>query len=467
MDPDKFVLKNGPDAFRDLVKKAQPWYLHSLQKLLIHNPETAKETDQLIRGFLVITAAIHDPIYKDICNREFIKATQALNIHIGLESIEEVQNCIEQERLRKEREEMFLSLMAKTTNLQQQGHPEKAFKLLKDGIKEISETFSTENYKAVLAPITEDSLKEELAQRPDSLNTGYMIGQHETPILLPPGALTFICGPTGSGKTALTLNTILKAAKRHPDRFFILITIEENWAAVTIKLLSIYCGEKLANNNKASLYSFFKNDTDEYISGEARETFHKNKDDFFNNYLATGRVNVQYTDGDVESILDMVTFVQKNSKLPVGAVFIDYMQLLHLSPEKHRFNSRQEELKKVCLILKDYAVETNLPIVLGAQFNREVKNLLQMDPTRIGEAGDIERIASLIIGIWNNKTDGICSKEEKEEVECITYRERETLFVKILKNRDGEVGIQGLLHFDGNIGRISNKNIITGPEKEL
>ena len=33
-------------------------------------------------------------------------------------------------------------------------------------------------------------------------------------------------------------------------------------------------------------------------------------------------------------------------------------------------------------ILKDVAVETGLPIILGAQFNREVVNLLKMHPTK-------------------------------------------------------------------------------------
>jgi len=156
-----------------------------------------------------------------------------------------------------------------------------------------------------------------------------------------------------------------------------------------------------------------------------------------------------------------------NAELPVGIIFIDYMQLLTLSQGKYRFSSRQEELKKICLILKDFSVETQLPIILGAQFNREVTNLLALDQTRIGEAGDIERIANLILGIWNNNFEGIASPPEKKEINRIVGGLKDSIYVKVLKNRDGRVGQSGLLHFEGNTGRISNINDSTGPETEL
>ena len=53
-------------------------------------------------------------------------------------------------------------------------------------------------------------------------------------------------------------------------------------------------------------------------------------------------------------------------------------------------------------MLKDVSVNTGLPIVLGSQFNRTVTNHLELVNTNLGEAGDIERGANLILAIWNN-----------------------------------------------------------------
>jgi len=46
------------------------------------------------------------------------------------------------------------------------------------------------------------------------------------------------------------------------------------------------------------------------------------------------------------------------------------MQLLSLLNKKNI--QRQEELKQICLMLKDCAVDTGLPVLLAAQFNRTV-----------------------------------------------------------------------------------------------
>ncbi len=75
------------------------------------------------------------------------------------------------------------------------------------------------------------------------------------------------------------------------------------------------------------------------------------------------------------------------------------MQLLHKGQlGKNKYGSRQEEIKQICLDLKDVAVETGLPLILGAQFNREVVNPARLHYTKIREAADIEQIANLIIG---------------------------------------------------------------------
>ena len=109
--------------------------------------------------------------------------------------------------------------------------------------------------------------------------------------------------------------------------------------------------------------------------------------------------------------------------------------------------------------LKEISVETGLTIILGAQFNREVCNPERMSPIRIGEAGDIERVANLIIGFWNGNFDPPLSMMTQAESDLINQRgscEPNQLYATILKNRAGEVGGVAKLRFNGSSGRISN-----------
>ena len=134
------------------------------------------------------------------------------------------------------------------------------------------------------------------------------------------------------------------------------------------------------------------------------------------------------------------------------------MQLLNLPEGKYKTYSRQEELKQICISLKDIAVETGLPIILGAQFNRTVTNQLHLHATKIGEAGDIERIANLIIGFWNNNFKTIATEGEIKDINLKGCFTPDTIYTTVLKNRGGIVGKEELLSFNGNTGKISNQS---------
>ena len=79
----------------------------------------------------------------------------------------------------------------------------------------------------------------------------------------------------------------------------------------------------------------------------------------------------------------------------------------------------------------------------------------------IGEAGDIERAANLVLGIWNGKFKPEIGKaSEGKDIAALgfnaeTLLNEGKLYIEILKNRDGEAGISGFLDFDGNTGKIS------------
>jgi hypothetical protein len=102
--------------------------------------------------------------------------------------------------------------------------------------------------------------------------------------------------------------------------------------------------------------------------------------------------------------------------------------------------------------LNQVAIETGLPIIVAAQFNRSVTNKHLLHATNLSETGDIERIASLIIGFWNSncpsKPASSGSARNDEDVP-------NTLHVEVLKHRDGELlNMKGTWGFDGNQSRI-------------
>ena len=81
-----------------------------------------------------------------------------------------------------------------------------------------------------------------------------------------------------------------------------------------------------------------------------------------------------------------------------------------------------------------------------------------MHATNIGEAGDIERIANLIIGFWNNNFTSVGTEGELNSIKKLNLP-KDSIYIKVLKNRAGRVGQEELLSYNGNTGKISNQNI--------
>ena len=104
-------------------------------------------------------------------------------------------------------------------------------------------------------------------------------------------------------------------------------------------------------------------------------------------------------------------------------------------------------------MLKDCAHKTGLPIILAAQFNRNVTAEADLSPVNIRESADIEQIASLIVGMFNrnfttmSRTGNIGKDGKVKEKESVIYFE-------ILKGRNVGSGHSSIMDFDGNKGLI-------------
>jgi replicative DNA helicase len=347
--------------------------------------------------------------------------------------------------------------------LQEKGDTNKALELLNDKLKEVKQKDKATEFSKLLLPTSEAQMLAEEALQPDSLNTGYLIGKDE--LFLPGGAITVCAAPTNHGKTIFLINTALEVAERYPDKRFVFFTYEERATSIIQYFLNTYMDINLNSSERANrrvIKDYFKTQSTQYIADKNLDYFKAKKAEFFETYLQTGRILIKYVDYTSEELVSSVEYLRK--EIPnLGGVFIDYFQLLKAQKEK---NMRQEELKQICLSLKDVAIDTGLPLCIAAQFNREVTNLMRLHPTNISEAGDIERIVNTLIGLWNMDKKPVLkgiTDAERDEINTrlktrgVLGQIEGNMYLEILKSRDLPTGAFSFLDFNGNTGKLKNR----------
>lgn len=288
------------------------------------------------------------------------------------------------------------------------------------------------SYQKFIQPYSEKDMVKEIKSRADDISTGYFAGTTE--IFIPAGALSVVAAPTGHGKTAFQINTCLNILQNNPEKIVYFFSLEESRASIATLFLNTYIGKDISKNNRRSIEGFYKKGSKEFIREESRNTFEEKKGEFFSGLIDNGRLNIHYEDMRAEQFVNTIRFLKNHdTEKRIALICIDYMQLLNLA--NPRSFSRQEELKSICMMLKDCAVTTGFPILLGAQFNRTVQSKDDTHLTRIGEAGDIERVTNTGIGLFKDGTN---------------------LHVKIMKGRKDGDGHAGRLQFEGNSGKITS-----------
>ena len=458
-DPDRLIKESGVKAFKEAIKRALPYYEYRLQETLkkygkIENERglQPKDIDNLLDEVVETASNIPDATDRDRYKKLFTSLDAIKELGISEESLSITVDKLTSTRDKEAQAKDFKKLLLDVTQLQDKGETDKALELLNSKVKEVKLKDKATEFSSLMKPIKEDELRERQVNKPESINSGYIIG--EEPLLLPSGAISIFTAPTSHGKTTFLINLALNVATTSPDKETYLFSYEEDGDSILINALNTYLDVEISHNNRRTLKSYFTTNSTEYIKSESREYFTTNKDKFFRELIETRRLNIHYTSYNSDTLVEAIRYLHKHAK--PGAIFIDYIQLLNLPEGKYKTYSRQEEIKEICIALKDVAVETGLPIILGAQFNREVVNQLRIHATKIGEAGDIERIASLIVGFWNNNFKPLGTLGELHEIENKGATTPDTLYATILKNRGGIVGLEEILSFNGNTGKIKN-----------
>ena len=323
---------------------------------------------------------------------------------------------------------------------------EAAAALFRDGEKEAAEAALREiakersragagTFAELLEGQTEAALREHIRNAPPTLETSYRleVEGRKTALKLPAGGLSIFAARPGHGKSRMLVNLALDICKKHPGEVYY-FTYEESREKVTLKALNTHLNSDFSgtmyDTNEEALEGYFKGEGD--AIRPAAVDFEKDKKEFFA-LIEERRLNILFSEMRAESLAEAIRYLHQRRN--VSAVFVDYIQLLNLENIGRGINNRQEEVKAICNLLKDVARETGLPLILAAQFNREVKSEEALDMAALREAGDIEQTAALIVGMWNRY------KDENAEAAVVG---------KILKNRGGSPTGRAVWAYNGN-----------------
>ncbi|UCH93078.1 MAG: hypothetical protein JSV88_22685, partial [Candidatus Aminicenantes bacterium] len=260
------------------------------------------------------------------------------------------------------------------------------------------------NFLRDAEPLTLDRLKEDINKAPEELCTGF--SSLDQWVSIPNRKLTLIASRPGHGKTVFMLNMFLNMCRKYPGQHFLYYTYGEFRQDVEIKLINI-CGEKpfsspgiegATTNFKRWQYELKHQDIDTLKVRAEKEPEYKG----LKNFLAiSSRAHVIDANYNIVDLLDSVQAF--NNTLPIGAVFIDYLQALR--PEKgHLALTRQQQVQEISDRLIQLGSETNFPLILGAQFALGEKSIPEYDGLSLEYLKDItdpEHVASLIIGLQN------------------------------------------------------------------
>lgn len=464
IDPDTLIKEQGVEAFKELLRKHTPHYLYRLNNIFIKYSEiekkesrelTQKEVDNLLEEVVNLSTTVREPLDRDIFNKNFLKHPLIQTLGITEKSLEKTRKDITSKEAQRE---AIKQLNSKTLGIQKalkENNTEEAFKLVKQAQRlEAQATELSNLYKVT----TREEIIERAKNSPSGVYSGYyvnVIGEDEPyKINLPAGALTVVAGATGHGKSTLLYNMALNIAES-TDKNVHFFTLEEHSDELIKKTLISYINRKLsqsfAKNCEEAITQYYKYGNETLINSDVKDKFKRLEAQYYEKFIHSNRLKFDFSSYDCETLVQAIYSLKDNTN--IGVIFIDYVQIINLKESKN--SSRQGEVKKIMEMLKDVSVNTGLPIVLGSQFNRTVTNHLELVNTNLGEAGDIERGANLILAIWNNndpnkKINENSKTEFKIEITDKGYDATNTLYIKTLKNRGGRADIQGLLTWNGN-----------------
>lgn len=389
---------------------------------------------------------------------------------------------------KKKQEEEALKLSAEFSRLVEEGRINDAIAMMGKESKKLQSIAQEAEFSKLLVRPSRKDIMKRWATKPEGIKTDYWFGQgdQEQRLVLPSGALTYVCGATSHGKSVFLQNLAIQCVKDAQEGSTLYFSFEENADAICLKLLNNYIGMPLnQGRNIDALRHYYKEQENGNVKGMVRyfsrdykdasgnpngtkyQEFQKAEDEFWT-LIESGKLSIYYEDYDSDKLCAAIKSICNKEK--VKAIFVDYVQLM----DKSSFNgfSRKDELKLICEDLMKLSVSLRIPVVLAAQLNREALSPIEMTLQNIADASNIEHSANIAIMLWNSivKPQPKSQWYTKRNGENVPSEEAQALINRgwtmgiggqilatLEKNRDGVRGINTILNFDGNTGRITDR----------
>lgn len=416
----------------------------------------------------------------ELANRPYITPTERETIfkefslttgeYISKESLQEEADAIKALQDEETQKQETIKTAEKALNLAKAGKTEEAITLMGETsstLRTISR--ETEFSKRLIISKTEERRRRH-REKPTGIATPYYFGSgdKQQQLILPSGALTFVCAPTSHGKSTMLRNIALYVAQNGEEGTTLYFTYEETLEEVEDKIENTLIGKDISKNNLRSIETYHSKG--EWYGGNGKlslENF-KAEEEKFNSFMDSGKLRLFYEDSnDSNDLITLIKYICK--EIRVKAIFVDYIQKLK------KYNTRlqrREELGEIADNFMKLSIYLKLPIVMAAQLNREAKSPIEMHSQNIAEAADIERAANTIICLWNSAfTPNVKSEwdtTEKGKSKTTEQKRLEGLglnlgtagqmYAKLTKNRGGVAGLDAVLTFNGNTGVIEGNS---------
>ena len=426
---------------------------------------------------------------------------ETTNTHLDISNIEKIRNEILLEEEEKERKEYTRQLSEKVQECVNRGDTDGALELMGKA-KSVTSKSKQALYASMLEPIDVSAFYQRMAVRSPGLGTQYFFSRTDDmkspeQLILPQGALTFVVGKSGHGKSTFMQNLALhQAMSRYVEDEngdglketeedgssgkVVYFTYEESVDNILLKFLSIYCRRAYSKSNFRTFQSYYKDYSASNYDNIRKKTrgFHgqgKEKEDsvldftakeqaFMNRIIATGRLVIKEPCMSSDDLIQCIETMSRIEKIKI--VFVDYAQLLH--KDNSAATPRHEELKTICEGLMDLSKKTGLPIVLGSQFNRDVSGPADMEKEKMSESSNLEKCANTIVSIYNlaEKFKADDKNKANKEFQAAHKRflednERTYIYAEIQKSREMPINYYTFLRFIGASGLMAGNN----PEK--
>lgn len=471
-DPDELVRREGLEAFRAVLDQRVSGNLYRTRLLLEDVTPTSPDHErrEAVEKFLDLDRRLRGPRVK--LDRE--DALRLVAERTGY-TVEVLAAQAEDHRERRRREDAEETLRQKLREAQDalaadEVDPVAVAATLTGALAEVQARAQDEP-----PAFSVDRLLEVSKVVPEGKRTGWAALDRED-IYFNAGELTLLAARTGHAKTAVAVNLLtgwLRDPTADPDELLVLYSAEEAEVAVFRRLVALLTaayedpdgrwtvkevraklqGGEPPNHGTWPLQAGLASALDRLRSWE-------------------GRLLVVYAGGwAVDQLVAHAKTVA--ARRSVGAVVVDYLQRVAPPAGFDKGRRRDEEVSAIARALKALAVAVEVPVVTGAQVNREaVKDAKKVPKGDYGDEmvqkairsrrpqlhhlreGGSEQEADLVLGLLNYRADYEEDDEGERRDDVGRVPEATRLDIGALKNRYGAVGRWAGLALEARYGLV-------------